>query len=171
MPPPLPLTNQAAPPSPRAPSAADLPPAPAAALAYLDDPLQQYAFEDRAANLSQVLGDTPPDYGFDFGGTEPWVWRGDGFVKVIEPTSNGNRSYYYDAGAASPYLVMDGGYGYAFASGRLVVVYGPEGQALAGTDAQYRADLAGRYLVRARALYAAALAAQVEPEIVEDNPG
>lgn len=160
LPPPLPLTPEAAPPPPPAPRASDLPPAPAAGLAYLDDPVQQYAFEDRAANLSDVLGDTPPDYGFDFGGTQPWVWRGDGFMRIIEPTPDGERSYYYDAGSSWPYLVRDGGYSYAYAAGRLAVVYGPDGQALRGSDAQYRADLAGRYLVRARALYGAALAAQ-----------
>jgi hypothetical protein len=160
LPPPLPLTTEAAPPPAPAPRVSNLPPAPAAGLAYLDDPVQQYAFEDRAANLSDVLGDTPPDYGFDFGGTQPWVWRGDGFMRIMEPTPDGDRYYYYDAGSSWPYLVRDGDYSYAYAGGRLAVIYGPDGQALRGSEAQYRADLAGRYLVRARALYGAALAAQ-----------
>ncbi len=160
LPPPLPLTTEAAPPPPPAPSASDLPAAPAADVAYLEDPLQQYAFEDRAANLAQVLGDTPPDYGFDFAGTEPWVWRGDGFLRVVEATPDGDRYYYYDAGSSSPYLIQDGGYAYAYSGGDLVVIYGPDGQALGASDAQDRTDLAGRYLVRARALYNSALAAE-----------
>jgi len=160
LPPPLPLTTADAPPLAPAPSASDLPPTQPASMAYLEDPLQQYAFEDRATNLARVLADAPPDYDFDFGGTQPWVWRGDGFVRVMELTPDGDRYYYYDAGSSSPYLIQDADYAYAFADGGLVAIYGPDGRALPGSDAQYRLDVAGRYLARSRALYSAALASQ-----------
>ncbi len=160
LPPPLPLTTDAAPPPPPAPAASALPSAPPADVSYLQDPSQQYAFADRAANLAQVLGDTPPDYGFDYDGTQPWAWRGDGFVRVVEPTPDGERYYYYDAGSSSPYLIQDGGYAYGFSGGNLVVIYGPNGRVLGDDQAQVRAELAGRYLARARAIYDAALDSQ-----------
>ena len=157
---PLPLTTDAPPAFSPAPAPAALARAPAARYVYLNDPRQQYAYADRAYGVADVLGDTPPDYGFDYEGAQPWAWRGDGFVRVVEPTPSGERYYYYETGAASPYLIQDGPYSYAYSGGDLVVVYGPGGRALPPSQAQTRAALAGRYLYRARALYQAALAAQ-----------
>ena len=35
----------------------------------------QYAYVDQAQSMGQALGSAPPDYGFDYGGVHPWVWR------------------------------------------------------------------------------------------------
>ncbi|MFI4936808.1 MAG: hypothetical protein ACHP7N_19565, partial [Caulobacterales bacterium] len=157
-PPPLPLTTDAPPAVSAAPAAEALPAAPAAGVSYLDNPDEQYAYADRASSLANALGDAPPDYAFDYQGAQPWAWRGGGYLRVAEPTPDGERDYYYDAGSSYPYLIQDGPYGYAYSGSDLVVVYGQNGRVLPRDEIQARTDIAGRYLARARDLHEAALA-------------
>jgi hypothetical protein len=153
----LPLTTEDTGPVTLAPALTALKPAPPAMVTRLVDPRQRYAYLDRAYALAQTYGDAPPDYTYDYGGTRPWVWRGDdGSERVAERTPDGLRYYYYDAGAQYPYLVEDPDYTYGYSNGELVAVY-RDGALLSNDDAQRRADIAGRYLARASGLYEASV--------------
>lgn len=144
-------------PIPPAPEAAALPAAPKPKVVYVSQPQEQYRYVDDAYAMNDAFGDAPPDYGFDYGGTRPWTWlAADNAMRVVEPISGGDRYYYYRPGSADPYLVRDNDYAYAYSGGRLVTVYDNRGRALPERDALARADYAGRYLARARALEAAA---------------
>src|SRR6202012_5638113 len=65
--------------------------------------------------------------------------------------------YFYQPGAAQPYLVQDPDYFYGYRNGTLVVVYDADGNVAAGDPAKRRADIAGRYRARAEALYQASV--------------
>ena len=155
----LALSNAAQPIAP-APGADALPPAPPATLGSLANSGQRYAFADRAAAMNSGFGDAPPDYTFNYGGEQPWVWRGDDqSMRVAEPLADGSyRYYYYEPGAQTPYLVRDHDRSYGYDNGALVVVYDAGGDA-AAPDAD-EADIAGRFLARARDLDAATQRAQ-----------
>jgi hypothetical protein len=151
----LPLATSDAPPIAPAPSASALPPAPRATIGRLADTRDRYAYADRAYAMNSGFGDAPPDYTFDYGdGERPWVWRGDdNSMRVAEPLSDGgDRYYYYEPGADAPYLVRDPEYSYGYANGALVVIYDSRGRALPPNYLDRRADVAGRFLVRARAI-------------------
>jgi hypothetical protein len=158
-PPPLPLTTTDVPMANAAPIATALPAAPAARVASVALN-QRYAYADRAYQVARVLGDAPPDYAFDYEGTRPWVWRSSRAFRVVERTDAGQRYYYFDPGQSSPYLVQDPAYSYGYSNGQLVVVYDAQGRTLDPSLIGQRADLAGRYLYRARSLYNAALSSQ-----------
>ena len=154
----LPLEMTAtAPISAPAPPISDLPQGPPIQVGQLSDPDDTYAYADEAYAENDAFADAPPDYGFDYGGTRPWVWRGDDqSERVVEPLPDGgDRYYYYQPGAQYPYLVRDPEYSYGYDSGVLVVIYDSHGRALPRDQYRERADAAGRILARADALYAA----------------
>ena len=159
----LPLTDSAAPPIAPAPPISALLPGPPVRVAQLRDPSQGYAYLDRAYAMGGALGDAPPDYAYDYNGVRPWVWQGDdGSTRVVEPTSDGDRYYYYDAGTDYPYLVRDRDHTYGYDNGELVMVYDQYGRELPQSTVDQQADFAGRYLARARALYDASRRQQRE---------
>ena len=137
-----------------APPADSLPPAEAVPVSEVTDPEAAYAFPDRAYEMSDMFGDAPPDYVYDYDGYQPWVWiSDDGSECVAEAVPGGERYYYYEAGADAPFFIQDPTYGYGFDGGRLVAVYDRSGRVLPVGGNQTRAQIAGRYLTRARALY------------------
>jgi len=153
-----PTDTSPAAPAAEAPAADALAPAPPAPVAAPPPPAQQYRYIDQAASLSAAFADTPPDYTVDYQGTRPWIWRsGDGAYRIVEAAPGGERYFYFMPGAATPFLVRDSNYTYAYDQGRLVVVYAADGRPLAPTLAARQVALAGRYLARARGLYSAAL--------------
>ena len=152
----LPLTTGSAPPVVPAPPVASLPSAPPPRIARVDNQTDNYAYIDRAYEMSDAIGQAPPDYGFDFEGARPWAWHGaHGDVQLAEPIEGGYRYYYYQPGADEPYLVRDPQYAYGFSDGQLVAVYDNEGHLLQPEQIDQRIDDAGRYLARAAALYEA----------------
>ncbi len=154
----LPLTTGAETAPVYAPSAAALPAAPRPKIVRVASQADQYAYVDQAATMGSALGSAPPDYGFDYGGVHPWVWRaGNNAARLVEPTDGGDRYYYYQPGASEPYLIRDPRYAYGFDNGQLVVVYDGRGNVLPPQYMDQQADYAGRYLARARALYSASL--------------
>jgi hypothetical protein len=154
---PMEMTATAAAPIAPAPTVSELPSAPPVQVGRLSDPDDTYAYADEAYSENDAFGDAPPDYGFDYGGTQPWVWYGDDqSERVSEPLPGGGyRYYYYQPGAAYPYLVRDPDYSYGYDSGALVIVYDRYGHALPANQNRERIDAAGRILARAEALYAA----------------
>ena len=156
--PPMPLTTGPATTLVAAPSVAALPAAPRSRIARVASAPDSYAYLDRAHAMSNAIGEAPPDYGFDYQGVHPWVWRTDnGSVRVVEPVDGGERYYYYRSGASEPYLVSDPNYSYGYSDGQLVTVYDREGRLLPPDLVDRRADDAGRYLARAVALYEASI--------------
>lgn len=152
----LPLTTGPETPVVAAPAAAALPAAPKARVVHVRRPSDEYAYVDRAYEMSDAIGEAPPDYGFDYEGVHPWVWRSSNReVRLVEPVDGGYRYYYYQSGASDPYLVRDLDYSYAFSDGQLVAVYDNAGRVLPPDYYDRRADDAGRYLARAQALYEA----------------
>lgn len=153
----LPLSTATAPPLAPAPSADALPRAPRLRVARLADPRDSYAYADRAYALNDAFGDAPPDYTFDYDGVTPWVWRSDNNdERLVEPLADGDRYYYYEPGADTPYLVRDADYAYGFDGPQLVVVYDSAGRALDPDQVERLADHASRYFSRGRSLYGAA---------------
>jgi hypothetical protein len=139
-----------------APSADALPAAPRLRTVRVADPRDAYAYVDDAWDFGDAIFDAPPDYGFDYAGTEPWAWQGyDQSLTFVEPIDDGYRYYYYRAGADQPYFVRDADYGYGYDDGQLAVVYGPGGAVLPYDNYGPRIDYASRYLARGRDLYAA----------------
>ena len=137
-----------------APPADSLPPAEAVPVSEVTDPEAAYAFPDRAYEMSDMFGDAPPDYVYDYDGYQPWVWiSDDGSECVAEAVPGGERYYYYEAGADAPFFIQDPTAGYGFDGGRLVAVYDRSGRVLPVGGSEMRAQIAGRYLTRARALY------------------
>ncbi|ESQ91522.1 hypothetical protein ABAC460_05935 [Asticcacaulis sp. AC460] len=116
-----------------------------------------YRYVEDAYEMDEAFGDAPPDYGFDYGGVQPWVWRtaGDAW-RMVEPTAYGERYYFYEPGQDDPYLVRDRDFAYAYDDGRLVNVFDRSGRVLDYYEAERRADWASRYYSRARALRQAA---------------
>ena len=148
-----------------APASSALPDAPAARVGRLANRGDYYAFADQAYAMNSGFGDAPPDYTFDYGGGErPWVWRGDDqSMRVAEPLPDGgDRYYYYEPGSDAPYLVRDQDYSYGYQNGVLVVIYDRSGRALPPDALDRRADMAGRFLARARAIHQASLQRQRE---------
>ena len=160
-PPALPLTTGAETPPTLAPSAAALPAAPRPKIVRVASQADQYAYVDQAQAMGAALGSAPPDYAFDYDGGRPWVWRAsDNSTRFVEPVEGGYRYYYYRPGADYPYFVQDPQYGYGFDNGQLVVIYDARGNPLPPQYVDQRADYAGRYLARARALYNASQQAE-----------
>jgi len=157
----MPLTTGPETPAAAAPAASALPKARAPVrVVHVTRPQDNYAYVDRAYAMSDAFGDAPPDYGYDYGPTHLWAWRGqDRSVRLVEPVDGGDRYYYYRPGMDAPYLVRDydNSYGYDD-NGDLVVVYDRDGRPLPYPD-RY-ADRAARELERARAVYAASLNSQ-----------
>jgi hypothetical protein len=157
----LPLTVSGASPSVAAPSVDALPAARDVSIVRVENPDDQYAYLDDAYYQSDAFGDAPPDYAFDYDGVRPWVWRSaNDALQFAEPLGGGYRYYYYQPGAAYPYLVRDNGYSYGYDRGQLAAIYDPQGRALSAADMAARRDYAGRYLARADSLYRASRTAQ-----------
>jgi hypothetical protein len=157
----LPLTLSGAAPSVAAPSVDALPAARDVSVVRVANPDDEYAYLDDAYYQSDAFEDAPPDYAFDYDGVRPWVWRSaNNALEFAEPLGGGYRYYYYQPGAAYPYLVRDNGYAYGYDRGQLAVIYDSSGRALSAADMAARRDYAGRYLARADALYQASRTAQ-----------
>ncbi|HEV2532787.1 hypothetical protein, partial [Phenylobacterium sp.] len=151
----LPLAEGAAPPTAYAPIADQLPPAPPV-LVRRPPPRARYSYIDRAYAMGQAFGESPPDYTVDYQGERPWIWRSEnGDYRVVEPTPDGERDYYYSGDSDEPFLVRDPQYAYGYDQGALVVIYDARGRPM-DYDAR-AAERSARYLARARALHAAAL--------------
>ena len=161
----LPLAQGAPPPLIAAPALAALPSAPPVPIAAIA-PKERYRYIDRAEALGETFADSPPDYTVDYDGVRPWIWRSNrGEYRVVEPTSEGQRIYYFDAGSDQPFLVSDPEHSYGFAQGELTAVYAPDGRLIGYDPAS--AERAARYLARARALYDAALHQQRQAAYAE----
>lgn len=121
-------------------------------------PDESYAWAERAYGLQRAVYDTPPDYGFEYDGIEPLAWETeDDWAMYAEPWDDGYRYYYYEPGVDYPYFVRDGGYGYAYdAGGILIAVFDSGGRYLPADDARRFAPAAGRYWMRGHDLRAAA---------------
>ena len=152
----LPLTDAPAPLTP-APATSALPRTGPGRVARLRDPREAYAYIDRAYAQGSAYGDAPPDYTFDYDGVRPWVWRADDDARrYAEPLPGGGyRYFYYEPGAAAPYFVQDGAYGYGYSGGGLSVVYGPGGRVMPPAYVDARTAEAGALLARAESIYAA----------------
>jgi hypothetical protein len=160
-PPALPLTTGAETAPAYAPTAGALPAAPRPRIVRVASQADQYAYVDQASSMGAALGQAPPDYGFDYDGVRPWVWRtSNNAARLVEPIDGGYRYYFYQPGASEPYLIRDPQYAYGFSNGQLVVVYDARGNVLPPQYMDRQADDAGRYLARARALYNASLNSQ-----------
>ncbi|MDB5707931.1 MAG: hypothetical protein JWL96_1, partial [Sphingomonas bacterium] len=152
----LPLAAGAATAPTYAPSADALPAARRLRTVRVADPRNAYAYADDAWDFGDAIFDAPPDYGFDYAGTEPWAWQGyDQSLTFVEPINDGYRYYYYRPGADEPYFIRDADYGYGYDGDQLAVIYGPGGAILPYDSYGPRIDYASRYLARARDLYAA----------------
>ena len=152
----LPLAAGPATPWPAAPAAAALPGARPLRTVRVADPDDFYGYADAAYDYQDVLGDAPPDYYFDYDGTDPWAWEGyDQSVVFVEPIADGYRYYYYRPGAEVPYFVRDPDYGYGYDNGNLAVIYDDFGGVVPYADYGPRIDYASRYFSRGRDLYAA----------------
>ena len=156
----LPLAQGAPPPAAVAPPVSALPAATPLRIAHAR-PRERYRYIDRAYALGEAFADSPPDYTVPYQGERPWVWRSAaGEYRLIEPTPDGDRVYYYDAGSDRPFLVRDPQYAYGYDQGQLVVVYDQAGQPVPYDPGA--AEWAARYDARARALYRAAVHEQRE---------
>lgn len=141
-----------------APLAAALPGRVPARRARLADPRGGYAYLDRAYGQSAAADVAPPDYAFSYGEVRPWAWQAaDRSREIVEPVPGGYRYYYYRPGADAPYLVRDPSYSYAYDGPALVAVYDVGGRPLPPDPGYDQALYAGRYLLRAQALYQASL--------------
>lgn len=120
-------------------------------------PAEGYAWAERAYGLQRAVYDTPPDYGFDYGGVEPLAWETeDDWLMYAEPWDEGYRYYYYEPGSAYPYFVRDNDYGYGYGAGGVLVAVFDAGGRYLPPDAVYRvAPMAGRYYARGHDLRAA----------------
>ncbi|MDD3837923.1 MAG: hypothetical protein PHG43_08810, partial [Phenylobacterium sp.] len=158
-PPRLPLTLDAPPPPlALAPDPLELPPAPPARVGRLASYNDGYAWAERAYALDAAFYQAPPDYGFYYDDVQPWVWETeDDWELYAEPIDQGYRYYYYEPQAAYPYFVRDDEFGYGYDDvGRLVIIYDLAGRILPQNILYERADHAGRYWARAKALRRAA---------------
>jgi hypothetical protein len=149
----LPLDMRAAQPMGEAPAPGALPPAPAAQIAAPASYGDAYAYPDRAWGMSWAFGDSPPDYAFLDDGVRPWVWiADDDSERLAEPVPGGERYYYFEPGAYSPFYVQDPTFGYGFANGALVATYDRSGRETAPSANPAAAATAGQYLARGRTL-------------------
>lgn len=141
---------------PTAPEVAALPEAKPVRTVRVANPRDYYGYANAAYDYQRVLSDAPPDYYFDYDGTDPWAWEGyDQSVVFLEPVDDGYRYYYYRPDADEPYFVRDPYYGYGYDNGQLAVVYDSYGAVVPYSDYGARLDYAGRYLARGRDLYGA----------------
>lgn len=133
-----------------APSATALPYAQPAQVLPAADAYDGYALAQRAYAHDRVAYREPPEYGFQYGGVEPWVWQAeDDDLMFAEPIDDGYRFYYYEPGEAYPYFVRDRDYGYAYGSGGVLAALFDATGALLPQDRLYSvAPTAGRYLAR-----------------------
>jgi DNA segregation ATPase FtsK/SpoIIIE-like protein len=162
----LPLEAGEATPVDYAPPASDLPDAAPLPLARVADPAQAYGYADAAYSYDEALGDAPPDYGFDYEGSDPWAWQGyDDSTMFAEPIDDGYRYYYYRAGADEPYFIRDPYYSYGFANGLLAVIYAADGGIVPYADYGPRLAYASRYYARGRGLWTASRRARRQPVI------
>jgi hypothetical protein len=153
----LPLDTGAAAPLGEASAPGGLPPAPPARVGTLADYHDAYAYPDRAWGMSGAFGDSPPDYAFYDDGVTPWVWVADDDSECLaEPVPGGERYYYFEPGAYTPFYVQDPSYGYGFANGQLVAIYDRGGREVAPAADPTGAATAGQYLARGRLLRQAA---------------
>jgi hypothetical protein len=119
---------------------------------------ERYRYIDEAYDMVDAFDDSPPDYAFDYGGVEPWVWRSEGgYYRVAEAIPGGYREYYYGPQDDAPFLIRDPRYAYAYDGGALVAVYDIHGRVQPAAFVVRQADYAGRYYARARTLHYAAL--------------
>ncbi len=149
---PMMVADQSAPQAPyRAPLVEQLPATEPIAYAQPQG-ASDYAWIDRADMFAETLGEAPPDYGFAYeDGVTPWAWQSsDDYLRYAEPIDGGYRYYYYEPGAASPWLVSDPWYSYGYRDERLVAVYDRGGRALPWREARARDAYAARYYARAR---------------------
>ena len=156
----MPLTTGTETPAAPAPSAGALPPAQAPVrIVHVSQLRDNYAYVERARAMSNAFGDAPPDYGYDYGPTQVWAWRGrNDSVRLVEPIEGGERFYYYQPGTDEPYLVRDANYSYGYnADGDLVVVYDRNGRPLPLDQEDDYTDAGARERQRARGIYAASL--------------
>lgn len=132
--------------------AESLPAAAPARVSYYE-PERGYEWAERAYDLQRAYYDVPPDYAFDYGDYDPWVWEtaDDGFM-YAEPWGDDGYLYsYFEPGAAYPYFIRDQRYGYGFdAMGTLVSLIDASGAYLPVERYYEVAPLAGRYFVHAR---------------------
>ena len=155
----LPMATGAPTPVSYAPPVSALPAARPLRTVRVANPREAYAYADDAYAFSQAVGNAPPDYGFDYQGTEPWAWQGyDQSRTVVEPVEGGYRYYYYRPGAGQPYFVRDPDYGYGYDDGSLAVIYSAAGAILPYAEYGPRLGYASRYLYRGEALYEASRA-------------
>jgi|GEM_PF-3813861 len=137
-----------------APPVTALPAGPAVPLAPQTARGDAYGYLDRAYYQEDAVEDAPPDYSFDDGGVRPWTWTsGDGARVISEPVAGGYRTYYYDDGSDTPYLVRDPQYAYAYDNGALVSVFTLAGVQVDLTPGSGPMQYAGRYLDRGHALW------------------
>lgn len=116
-----------------------------------------YQYLGMAAGLTGMLGEAPPDYGFDYGGVRPWVWQtADHYYRYAEPVSGGYRYYYYQPNAARPFLISDPYYSYGYRDGQLVTIYDRSGRLVDAGRAARQRQAAQNYFARAAEMYRAA---------------
>lgn len=118
------------------------------------EPERGYAWAERAYGLQRAFQASPPDYAFDYGGVQPWVWEtADDWAMYAEPYEDEYRYYYYEPDAAYPYFVYDGDHGYGYdAAGLLVALFDSDGDYLPYSQYDDVAPLAGRYYAHGRDL-------------------
>lgn len=116
-----------------------------------------YALLALAAALAGMLGDSPPDYGFGYGGVQPWAWQtGDRYVRYAEPVRDGYRYYYYEPDSYRPFLVRDPYYSYGYRGDRLVAIYDRDGRIVDARRAERQRLAARTYYARAERMHRAA---------------
>jgi hypothetical protein len=142
-----------------------------------------WAWGERSYALDRAFYQTPPDYGFEYDGYEPWVWQTDDrWAMYADPYRDDDyRYYYYEPGDIRPYFIRDDQYGYGFDdAGRLVVMYDLLGRLMPQSLMYQQDPYATDYYRRAYMLRQASLQAQPivvtrevwvvqQPIIVEDQ--
>jgi len=140
-----------------APPVTALPVGQAVRMRRMADSRESYGYLDRATYQENAVEDAPPDYSFEVDGVRPWVWTtGRGARVICEPVAGGYRTYMYQAGAETPYLVRDSHYAYAYDKGALVAVFTSAGTPIDLAVGAQPVIYAGRYLDRGHALWRAA---------------
>jgi hypothetical protein len=116
-----------------------------------------YEYLGTAAGLTGMLGEAPPDYGFDYGGVRPWVWQtADHYYRYAEPVSGGYRYYYYRPNTTRPFLISDPHYSYGYRDGQLATIYDRNGRLIDARRAARERQAAQTYFARAAQMYQAA---------------
>ncbi len=125
------------------------------------EPDRAYGWAESALAQQRAFYDVPPDYGFDYGDDDYYVWRtDDDWAMYAEPWDDGYRYYYYEPGAAYPYFVRDDDYGYGFdPAGALIAVFTAAGLYLPPERYVTIAPDAGRWWSRGHELRSYAMRA------------